>query len=191
MTDRTHSGQVVEELLAVARLLREPGLARLYTHVLRAGEVTIDDIVDALKLPRARAISDADTAVEVGVLTRIDDRPDHRFTASPIMLSVEVDGETQTVTPTLIDAVGRSPGNQDLQHLLDRYGIDTLAVALSYAIPYAEGTMSERVAVRELGLQPAFGIAVLQSLREVVLEMEVYDPYFEQIRNAREDPPSE
>jgi hypothetical protein len=191
MTDRTHSGQVVEELLAVARLLREPGLARLYTHVLRAGEVTIDDIVDALKLPRARAISDADTAVEVGVLTRIDDRPDHRFTASPIMLSVEVDGETQTVTPTLIDAVGRSPGNQDLQHLLDRYGIDTLAVALSYAIPYAEGTMSERVAVRELGLQPAFGIAVLQSLREVVLEMEVYDPYFEQIRNARDDPPSE
>jgi hypothetical protein len=191
MTDRTHSGQVVEELLAVARLLREPGLARLYTHVLRAGEVTIDDIVDALKLPRARAISDADTAVEVGVLTRIDDRPDHRFTASPIMLSVEVDGETQTVTPTLIDAVGRSPGNQDLQHLLDRYGIDTLAVALSYAIPYAEGTMSERVAVRELGLQPAFGIAVLQSLREVVLEMEVYDPYFDQIRNARDDPPSE
>jgi hypothetical protein len=191
MTDRTHSGQVVEELLAVARLLREPGLARLYTHVLRAGEVTIDDIVDALNLPRARAISETDTAVELGVLTRIDDRPDHRFTASPIMLSVEVDGETQTVTPTLIDAVGRSPGNQDLQHLLDRYGIDTLAVALSYAIPYAEGTMSERVAVRELGLQPAFGIAVLQSLREVVLEMEVYDPYFDQIRNARDDPPSE
>jgi len=191
MTDRTHSGQVVEELLAVARLLREPGLARLYTYVLRAGEVTIDDIVDALNLPRARAISETDTAVEVGVLTRIDDGSDHRFTASPIMLSVEVDGETQTVTPTLIDAVGRGPGDQDLQLLLDRYGVDTLAVALSYAIPYAEGTMSERVAVRELELQPAFGIAVLQSLREVVLEMEVYDPYFEQIRNERDDPLSE
>jgi hypothetical protein len=191
MTDRTHSGQVVEELLAVARLLREPGLARLYTYVLRAGEVTIDDIVDVLNLPRTRAISETDTGVELGALTRIDDRPDHRFTASPIMFSVEVDGETQTVTPTLIDAVGRAPGDQDLQHLLDRYGIDTFAVALSYAIPYAEGIMSERVAVRELGLQPAFGIAVLQSLREVVLEMEAYDPYFEQIRTARDDPPNE
>jgi len=184
MTDRPHSGEVVKEVLAVARLLRKPGLARLYTHVLRAGEVTIDDIVDALNLPRARAIAETDTAVELDVLTRIDDGPDHRFTASPIMLSVEVDGETQTVTPTLIDAVGRYPGNQDLQLLLDRYGIDTLAVVLSYAIPYAEGSMSERVAVRELGLQPAFGIAVLQALREVVLEIEAYDPYFEQIRNA-------
>lgn len=51
--------------------------------------------------------------------------------------------------------------------------------------------MSERVAVRELGLQPAFGIAVLQSLREIVLEMEAYDPYFEQIRNGRDDPSPE
>lgn len=191
MTDRTHSGQVVEEMLAVARLLREPGLARLYTYVLRAGEVTIDDIVDALNLPRARAISETETAVELGVLTRTDDQADHRFTASPILLSVDVDGEAQTVTPTLIDVVGRAPGDQDLQLLLDRYGIDTLAVALSYAIPYAEGTMSERVAVRELELQPAFGIAVLQSLRDVVLEMEAHDTYFEQIRNARDDPPDE
>lgn len=132
-----------------------------------------------------------DTAVELGVLSRLDDQAGHRFTASPIMLSVEVDGGTQTVTPTLIDAVGRAPGDQDLKLLLDRYGIDTLAVALSYAIPYAEGTMSERVAVRELGLQPAFGIAVLQSLREIVLEMEAYDPYFEQIRNGRDDPSPE
>jgi hypothetical protein len=85
------------------------------------------------------------------------------------MLSVEVDGGTQAVTPTLIDAVGRSPGNQGLQLLLDCHGLDTLAVALSYAIPYAGGIMSGRVAVRELGFQPAFGIAVLQSLREVVL----------------------
>jgi hypothetical protein len=191
MAGRSDSGEVVEELLAVARLLREPGLARLYTHVLRAGEVTIEDIVDALNLPRARAISETDTAVELGVLTRIDDGPDHRFTASPILLSVEVDGETQTVTPTLIDAVGRAPGDQDLQLLLDLHGIDTLAIALLYAIPYAEGTMSERVAVRELGLQPAFGIAVLQSLREVALEMEVYDPYLEQIRIVPCDPARE
>ena len=191
MTDRTHSGQVVKAMLAVARLLREPRLARLYTYVLRAGEVTIDDIVDALNLFRERAISDTDTAVEFGVLIRTDNQGNHHFAASPILLSVEVDGETQTVTPTLIDVVGRAPGNQDLQLLLDRYGIDTLAVALSYAIPYAEETMSERVAVRELGLQPAFGIAVLQSLREVVLEMEAHDPYFEQIRNARDDPSDE
>ncbi|MEF8840936.1 MAG: hypothetical protein V5A62_04835 [Haloarculaceae archaeon] len=53
--------------------------------VLRAGEVTTDDIVDALNLPRARAISETETAVELGVLTRTDDQADHRFTASPII----------------------------------------------------------------------------------------------------------
>lgn len=45
--------------------------------------------------------------------------------------------------------------------------------------------MSERVAARELDLQSAFAIAVLQALREVVLDMEEHDPYFEEIRDPR------
>jgi len=50
--------------------------------------------------------------------------------------------------------------------------------------------MSERVAARELDLQYAFAIAVLQALRDVVQDMETVDPYFEEIRNAREQSPS-
>lgn len=49
--------------------------------------------------------------------------------------------------------------------------------------------MSERVAARVLNLQPAFAIAVLHALREVVTEMKSVDPYFDDSRSAREQPP--
>jgi len=50
--------------------------------------------------------------------------------------------------------------------------------------------MSERVAARELELQYAFAIAVLHALRDVVQEMEPADPYFNDIRNARDQSPT-
>ena len=51
--------------------------------------------------------------------------------------------------------------------------------------------MTERIAARELDLQPAFGAAVLHALQAVVLDMEAYDPYFDRLRNARDTPPRE
>ncbi|WP_424015494.1 DUF7437 domain-containing protein [Halorubrum xinjiangense] len=179
----------VNGLLSVAQLLEEPRLARLYTFVLREGNVTIDGVVDALEMPRTTAYSDTGTLVELGVLTRDEEQKTHIYSAVPITLTVDLDGDEYTVTPTLIEAIGRAPRDRDLDLLLEKHGLGKLAAALTYAIPYAEGEMSERVAARELDLQPAFAIAVLQALREVVLDMESVDPYFEDIRGARERPP--
>jgi len=67
-----------------------------------------------------------------------------------------------------------------------RHGLGKLAAALTYAVPYADGTMSERVAARELDLRYAFGNAVLQALQDVVLKMESVDPHFEDMQDARE-----
>jgi hypothetical protein len=50
--------------------------------------------------------------------------------------------------------------------------------------------MSERVAARELDLQHAFGVAILQALRDVVHDMESVDPYFEDIQDVRKHPPA-
>jgi len=182
------SERAVNGLLSVARLLEEPRLARLYTFVLREGEITIDDIVDELELPRTTAYSDAGTLVELGVVTRDDADKEHTYSAVPIRLSANLDGHEYTVTPTLIEAFGRSPRDRDLDLLIERHGLGKLAVALTYAVPYADGEMSEGVAARELGLQHAFAIAVLQALRDVVLDMKTVDPYFDAIRNAREEP---
>jgi hypothetical protein len=182
------SERAVNGLLSVARLLEEPRLARLYTFVLKETEVTIDDIVAELELPRTTAYSDAGTLVEFGVLTRDDEQKTHTYSATPIMLTATLDGDAYTITPTLIEAFGRSSHDRDLDLLVERDGLGKLAAALTYAIPYTDGDMSERVAARELGLQPAFAIAVLHALRDVVREMKTVDPYFEEIQNASEEP---
>lgn len=181
--------RAVNGLLSVAQLLEEPRLARLYTFILREGEITIDDIVDKLDMPRTTAYSDTSTLVELGVLTRDEEQKTHTYSAVPITLTANLDGNEYTVTPTLIEAFGRAPRDQDLDLLLEKYGLGKLAAALTYAIPYTEGELSERVAARELDLQYAFGVAVLQALRDVVLDMKSIDPYFDEIRNAREQPP--
>ncbi|MCL9815181.1 helix-turn-helix domain-containing protein [Natranaeroarchaeum aerophilus] len=180
--------RAVNGMLSVAQLLEEPRLARLYTFVLREGEVTIDNIVAELEIPRTTAYSDAGTLVELGVLTRDEEQKTHTYSAVPITLTANLDGDEYTITPTLIEAFGRSPRDQDLDLLIERHGLGKLAAALTYARPYAEGEMSERVAARELDFQQAFAIAVLQALRDVVLDMETVDPYFGEIRNAREQP---
>jgi len=180
--------RAVNGLLSVAQLLEEPRLARLYTFVLREEEATIDDIVDELEMPRTTAYSDSSTLVELGVLTRDETQKTHTYSAVPITLTANLDGAEYTITPTLIEAFGRSPRDQDLDLLIERYGLGKLAAALTYAVPYAEGEMSERVAARELDLQQAFAIAILQALRDIVLDMNTVDPYFDDIRNAREEP---
>ncbi len=180
--------RAINGLMSVAQLLEEPRLARLYTFVLREGDITIDDIVDKLEMPRTTAYSDTGTLVELGVLTRDEEQKTHTYSAIPVTLTANLDGDEYTVTPTLVEAFGRSPQDQDLDLLIEKHGLGKLAAALTYAIPYAEGEMSERIAARELDLQYAFAIAVLHALRDVVLDMKAVDPYFEDIRNARDQP---
>ena len=183
--------RAVDGFIAVADLLDEPRLARLYTHVLQGDNVTIDEIVADLDIPRTTAYSDTALLVELGVFTRDETHKTHTYTALPVVLTTILDEDEYTITPTLIDAIGRVPRDQDLSFLVEKHGIGKLAAALTYAIPYAEGKMSERVAARELDLQPAFGIAILHALQEVVLNMQEHDPYFDRIRNARDNPPGE
>ncbi|ARS90509.1 DUF7437 domain-containing protein [Natrarchaeobaculum aegyptiacum] len=180
--------RAINGLMSVAQLLEEPRLARLYTFVLREGDVTIDDIVDKLEMPRTTAYSDTGTLVELGVLTRDEEQKTHTYSAIPVTLTANLDGDEYTVTPTLVEAFGCSPQDQDLDLLIEKHGLGKLAAALTYAIPYAEGEMPERIAARELDLQYAFAIAVLQALGDVVQDMKVVDPYFEDIRNARDQP---
>lgn len=180
--------RAINGLMSVAQLLEEPRLARLYTFVLREGDVTIDDIVDKLEMPRTTAYSDTGTLVELGVLTRDEEQKTHTYSAVPVTLTANLDGDEYTVTPTLVEAFGHSPQDQDLDLLIEKHGLGKLAAALTYAIPYAEGEMSERIAARELDLQYAFAIAVLHALRDVVLDMKAVDPYFDDIRNARDQP---
>lgn len=176
--------RAVNGFMSVARLLEVPRLARLYSFVLQAGPVTIDDIADRLASPRTTIYSDAGTLVELGVLARNEAQKSHTYTAAPISLTADLDGDEYTITPTLIEAFGRSPQDRDLDLLIERHGIGKLAAAMPYAVPYEAGEMSEQIAARELDLQPAFAIATLQALGTVVSDMKSVDPYLDQMRSA-------
>ena len=176
--------RAVDGVLSVARLLEEPRLARLYVHALREGPVTIDDLTEALSIPRTTAYSDAGTLVDLGLLERDESEKTHTYEAVPAVLTAEFDGDAYTITPTFVAAVAQVPRDPDLELLVERHGLGKLAAALTYAIPYVDGGMTERVAARELDLQPALGIAVLQALREVVEATREHDPYFDRIEDA-------
>ena len=148
--------RAVNGLLSVAQLLEEPRLARLYTFILREDGVTVDDVVDALEVPRTTAYSDTGTLVDLGVLTRDEEQKTHTYSAVPITLTANLGGAEYTVTPTLIEAFGRSSQDQDLDLLIQRHGL---------------------------------AIAILHALRDVVLDMQTVDPYFGDIRSARDRPP--
>jgi hypothetical protein len=184
-TSTDDPARAVDGLVSVARLLDEPRLARVYTHTLRAGPVTVDDLVAELDLPRTTAYADTGTLVDLGLLDRDDSQKTHRFTAEPIHLTATLDGDTDTVTPTLVAAVGQTATDDDLELLVERHGLGTLAAALTYAVPYAEGRLSERVAARELDVQMAFGIAALQALRSLLAETRAFDPYVDEIGRGR------
>lgn len=148
--------------------------------------------VAAVTRPVAIAAADIVTSLQRQG-TPIHDLHDVYIAATAVVeqlpvLTANVDGDEYTVTPTLVEAFGRSPRDQDLDLLIEKHGMGKLAAALTYAIPYAEGEMSERIAARELELQYAFTIAVLHALRAVVVDMKAIDPYFDDIRNARDHP---
>lgn len=179
------SETAVRDLLSVATLLESPRLARLYTFLLRAGDATVAEAVEALDLAQSTAYEDADRLGDLGLLEASSGTPT-RYTARPVRFAVETDAGTYTVTPTLVAAVARTATDEDLATFLDRQGVGKLAAALEYAVPYAEGEMSERLAARELDLHPVEAITALQALRPVVREMRSVDPFFDAVGDARD-----
>jgi DNA-binding transcriptional ArsR family regulator len=184
------SETVVNDLLSVATLLEDSRLARVYTHILRVEEATVEMVVETLGMAQSTAYQDVNRLTELGLLTRFGDESPYHYSASPVQFSIESEAKTYTVTPTLIAALARSTQDEDLHIFLDRHGVGKLAAALEYAIPYANGKMSERIAARELDLHPVEGITALHALRDVIQEMQSVDPYFNEIGNAREENPA-
>jgi DNA-binding transcriptional ArsR family regulator len=182
-----HAERPIGDLLSVATLFEEARLARIYVYILRHESATVEELTEELDIAQSTAYADVAELTEQGVLTRDASERFHQFSAKPIALTLRSDGDEYTVTPTFIEAIARRAEDSDLDLFIDRHGIETLAAALEYAIPYANGEMGERIAARELGLQPIEGITILHVLREVVLDMRDLDPFFDRIGNARTD----
>jgi DNA-binding MarR family transcriptional regulator len=171
-TTNRADGDVVRDFLSVADLLEEPQLARLYAYLARTADATVQNVMDDLDLAQGTAYSYVNRLVDAGVVDVTDDEQPRRYTAREIDLTVTAaDREREyTITPALIDAVGRRETDADIDTYIDRHGIAGLATSLTYAVARERGEVTHRLMAEDLDISPLAAELILQALRPVVHE---------------------
>ena len=171
-TSNQANGDIIRDFLSVADLLEEPALAQLYASLAREGESSVQELMDALDLAQGTAYTYVNRLVDSGVIEVTDEEQPRQYVAREIDLTVTAaDGTREyTITPTLIDAVGRRATDNDIDTYIDRHGIAGLATALTYAVDRERGEITHRLMARDLDISPLAAEIILQALRPVVLE---------------------
>jgi hypothetical protein len=169
---RRADGSVVGDLLLVANLLENPQLADLYTYILREDPVTVREVLDAFDLFDERIHALMSRLKEMGVIeiTMDSEPPKYRATAIELSLTTDQGGGTYTVTPALVEAVGRRLDDPDIDTYIDQHGIGGLSTALTYAVERERSNVTHRLMARDLDIAPLEAEVILQALRPVVHE---------------------
>lgn len=173
-TSKQATGNIVRDFLSVADLLEEPQLAQLYTYLAHEDEATVQDVIDDLGLAQGTAYSYVNRLVDTGVVEVTQTEQPRQYAANEIDLTVSASKDRQyTITPALIDAVGRRETNDDIDTYIDRHGVAGLATALTYAVARERGEMTHRLMAQDLDISPLAAEIILQALGPVV------DEYYE------------
>ncbi|MUW13463.1 ArsR family transcriptional regulator [Halorubrum sp. CBA1125] len=171
-TSNRPDGDIVQDFLSVADLLAEPQLAQLYAYLARESEATVQDVMDDLELAQGTAYSYVNRLVDAGLVDVTDDEQPRRYAAREIDLTVTTTaGDREyTITPALIDAVGRRETDADIDTYIHRHGVAGLATALTYAVARERGEVTYRLMAEDLDISPLAAEMILQALRPVVHE---------------------
>jgi hypothetical protein len=171
-TSNRADGDIVRDFLSVAALLKKPQLAQLYAYLAREDEATVRDVMDALGFAQGTAYSYVNRLVDAGVVDVTQNEQPRRYAAHEIDLTVRTAaGDREyTITPALIDAVGRRETNADIDTYIDRHGVAGLATALTYAVARERGEVTHRMVAEDLDISPLAAEMILQALRPVVHE---------------------
>ncbi|MFC6992420.1 helix-turn-helix domain-containing protein [Haladaptatus sp. GCM10025707] len=157
----------IGQLQTVVDLLETPALARIYLYAYQHGPVTVAELVAELAIPQGTAYDYVQKLDAAGFIKKTRDQRPFEYDAEAVSLTLSTNGETQTITPALIAAAARRSENGDIDVYIERHGLDGLAVALTYASEYVEGTVNSRIAARELDLSPLEAEIILQALEPV------------------------
>ncbi|TKX59728.1 ArsR family transcriptional regulator [Halorubrum sp. ASP1] len=171
-TSNRADGDIVQDFLSVADLLEEPQLAQLYAYLAREREATVQDVMDDLELAQGTAYSYVNRLVDAGVVDVTDDEQPRRYAVREIDLTVTTAAGDRgyTITPALIDAVGRAETDGDIDTYIHRHGVAGLATALTYAVARERGEVTHRLMAEDLNISPLAAEMILQALRPVVHE---------------------
>jgi DNA-binding MarR family transcriptional regulator len=171
-TSNRADGDIVQDFLSVANLLEEPKLAQLYAYLAREGKATVQDVMDDLELAQGTAYSYVNRLVDAGVVEVTQDEQPRQYAAREIDLTVTTAASDReyTITPVLIDAVGRRVTDDDIDTYIDHHGVAGLATALTYAVARERGEVTHRLMADDLDISPLAAEIILQALRPVALE---------------------
>jgi DNA-binding MarR family transcriptional regulator len=169
-TSKRADGDIVRDFLSVADLLEEPQLAQLYAYLAREEGRTVRDVMEALDLAQGTAYTYVNRLVDAGVVEVTRDEQPRTYTAREVDLTVTAGEHEYTITPALIDAVGRRETDDDIDTYIDRHGVAGLATALTYAVARERGETTHRLMATDLDISPLAAEIVLQALRPVVHE---------------------
>ena len=149
-------GDIIRDFLSVANLLKESQLAQLYAYLVHEDEATVQDVIEDLELSQGTAYSNVNRLVDAGVIEVTHDEQPRRYAAREIDLTVTTAaGDREyTITPALIDAVGRAETNDDIDTYVDRHGVAGLATALTYAVARERGEVTHRLMAEDLDISP-------------------------------------
>ncbi|MEZ3165101.1 helix-turn-helix domain-containing protein [Halorubrum sp. RMP-47] len=163
-------GDIVQDFLSVADLLEEPQLAQLYTYLAREGEATVQNLLDDLEFAQGTAYSYVNQLVDAGVLDVIDGGQPRRYAAREIDLTMTTAaGDREyTITPALIDAVGRREKNTDIDTHIDRHSVAGLATALTHAVDRERGKVTYHLMAGDLDTSLLAVEMILWALRPIV-----------------------
>lgn len=173
------SESTVKGFLSVSAVTRKPRLAQLYTAVLRNGPIPGSELGEIVGIPTSTLYTDLNQLVEIGAIEISDDTRPKEYTADPIRLAVQHDGDTFHVTPTVVAAIGAIETNDELEAFYDRHGLATFTAALGKTRDYLAGRVTRRMIASDLDVTAAEGIAVTMELEELIHDMVPYDPYIE------------
>jgi hypothetical protein len=185
MTDSTITAEdapsesTVKGFLSVSAVIRKPRLAQLYTAVLRNGPITGSELGETIEIPTSTLYTDLNRLVEIDAVKISNDMRPKEYTADPIRLTVQHDGDTFHVTPTLIAAIGAVETNDEIDAFYERHGLATLAAALGKTRDHLTGRVTRRMVASDLDVAAVEGIAVTMELEELIRDMAPHDPHLD------------
>lgn len=167
----------------VYELIRNPKKARVYTAVLVEQPVTRAELAEFIDGPSETTVYNLLRELkQTEYVNENDSSEPYEYTAQPVQaLVVDDEGERSVfkITPVFVAIVSASDIRDDIGLFVERHSLGMLAAAYDATTAYLNGEMSQRMAVKRLGLDTYEGLTIMNEVESIIEEMRPHDPALE------------
>ena len=166
-------------LETVVELLNRPALARVYVYVCYWGPVAPPDVMEWLDLSKSTTYEYVDRLVDLGLVDRDDSTRPQQLTADPIIIVEQY--VPILITPTVLHALALQEIDEDVEYLVDRYGLGKLITALCGAGLHFAGKTTQRMVASDIDVRETEAMMIIYALKPALAVGREHDPFFEHL----------